>query len=430
MTHKFIIFKCLFIIAHTVFNTLNCIAVTLNKDTIFQQNIKTVQLFKSNDPLSNPIIELNGSQKLTLKFDELTDEISNYEYQIIACNADWSTSQMFTYEYIEGFQTANIYDYRLSSSLNAVKYVHYWFEFPNEQIALKKSGNYIINVFKGGYSDSIILTKRFMVFEPLVELDMFIQRPALSSITNTHQEVRFNVMLNRYEIQNPLSEVTVTLMQNFRWDSAKEGIAPVFVNPSMLQFRREGAFAFPALKEYRYFDIRNMLIRNERIMAFSQDKADSVYLFADRPMRNQQYVFIRDINGKYLTGSYPWTSVDWEGMYVNVLLMLKTDAVYMGGDIYVFGQLSDWQLKPEFKMIYDEMSKTYYANILLKQGFYNYFYAYAKTADNLANPSAIEGDFFETENEYEAMVYHRPAGARYDRLIAYKAIDNFGNQRK
>lgn len=405
-------------------------AYSVNKDTTYQDNIKTVQLYKSGDPLSNPVISFNSEERLMLKFDELTDEIKDYEYQIIACNADWSNTMMFPYEYIEGFQTSNLYDYRLSSGMNSVKYVHYWLEFPNNNIQLKKSGNYVINVFKGGYPDSVILTKRFMVFEPIVHVDVFIQKPAIPQITQTHQEVRFTVKLNKYEVQNAASEISATLMQNFRWDNAKENIKPIFINDALLQFRREGEYAFPGLKEFRYLDIRNLLVRNERIQAFSENKEDSVYLFADRPMKNQRYVFIRDINGKFITGSYPWTSVDWEGMYVNTVFLLKTDALYRSGDIYVFGQLTDWQLKPEFKMTYDEATKTYFTTVLLKQGFYNYFYAYAKYAEGIANPSAVEGDFFETENEYQVLVYHRPVGARYDRLVAYRAIDSFGNVRK
>ena len=415
-----IIFSIMFIIAGNA----------TNRDTVYKSNIKTVQLHVVDDPMSNPIIAFNSQDALVLKFDELTTEIEDYEYQIVACNADWSNTMMFPYEYIEGFQTSNLYDYRMSSSLNSLKYVHYWLVFPNNDIQLKKSGNYIINVFKGGYPDSLILTKRFMVYEPVVHVDMFIQKPALPAITNTHQEVRFSVKMNKFEVQNALGEISVTLMQNFRWDNAKENIKPTFFNDALLQFRREGVYAFPGLKEYRYFDIRNMLVRNERIQSFSQNKEDSVYLFADVPLKNDRYVFIRDINGKYLTGSYPWTSVDWEGMYVQTVFLLKTDALYRNGDIYVFGQLSDWQLKPVFKMTYDELSKTYFSTILLKQGFYNYFYAYAKHEDGIPNPSAVEGDFFETENEYQAFVYHRAIGARHDRLIAYRAIDSFGNVRK
>jgi hypothetical protein len=94
------------------------------------------------------------------------------------------------------------------------------------------------------------------------------------------------------------------------------------------------------------------------------------------------------------------------------------------------GKFSDWQAKPEFKMTYDSETKNYYAVALLKQGFYNYTYAFKRQSDNMIDASVIEGDYFEAENEYQVFVYHRTAGSRYDRLVGYKSVDSFGNQRK
>jgi hypothetical protein len=34
------------------------------------------------------------------------------------------------------------------------------------------------------------------------------------------------------------------------------------------------------------------------------------------------------------------------------------------------------------------------------------------------------GSFFETENEYQVLVYYRAPGARYDRLAAYSIVHN------
>jgi hypothetical protein len=285
------------------------------EDRTYTPTVKTVLLHPLHDDMRNAIIELGSDDVLVLKFDELTDEIENYEYNIVACNADWTGSMMFPYEYIDGFQTMPVYDFRVSANTNNIRYVHYWFTFPNNQLSLKKSGNYVVNVFKSGYPDSVILTKRFMVYEPLVEADMFSQRSAFSQYYNTHQELHFNVRLNRYEVQHALSEIKVTLMQNFRWDNAMHNIQPVFVNDALLQFYRQGKYVFPAGKEFRYFDIRNMLVRNERIQSLGATKTDTVYLYADTPRKNETYRFLSDINGRFVTGSYPWSTVEWEGNY-------------------------------------------------------------------------------------------------------------------
>jgi hypothetical protein len=408
---------------------INSLYAMPNADSVYVSRFKTVQLHVINFPLRNPVIELNGNEQLVLKFDELSPDIENYEYKVIACNADWTNSMMFPYEFIEGFQTANIFEYRPSATLNRVQYVHYWVNFPNEQMAIKKSGNYVIKVFKAGYEDSVVLCKRFMVYEQLVEPEMFIQRPMLNQYTNSHQEVRFDIQLNRYVVQNAIAEISVTLMQNFRFDNAIQNITPVFINESILRFRREGKYVFPAVKEFRYFDSRDMLIRNERIKAYDGKQRDTIYLFADMPRRMQTYVFMNDMNGRYFTGVYGLNNAEWEASYVNVVFELSTGALYKNGEVYLFGKLTDWQMKPENKMQYDSNTKSYYVSMLLKQALYNYVYVYEKENNKVADTNIMEGNFFETENEYQLLVYHKPVGSRYDRLIAYKTIDNFGNQR-
>jgi hypothetical protein len=85
--------------------------------------------------------------------------------------------------------------------------------------------------------------------------------------------------------------------------------------------------------------------------------------------------------------------------------------------VYIFGGLSDWQLKPEFKMVYNPAVSAYVGKVRLKQGYYNYLYAaLPKTADH-PDFEETEGDWFETKNLYTILVYFRPFGGRYDRII-------------
>ncbi len=56
----------------------------------------------------------------------------------------------------------------------------------------------------------------------------------------------------------------------------------------------------------------------------------------------------------------------------------------------------------------------------LKQGVYDYEYAFVAKGSRLADSSPVEGSFFETENRYTILVYQRQTGSRYDELIGYK----------
>ena len=89
--------------------------------------------------------------------------------------------------------------------------------------------------------------------------------------------------------------------------------------------------------------------------------------------------------------------------------------------MYVLGALSDWQLRDEFKLTYDAENRVYTGHTLLKQGYYNYYYA----TQTPTGPNSIpwEGSHQETENQYDLLVYYRPPGTRTDLLIGYQRLD-------
>ena len=58
---------------------------------------------------------------------------------------------------------------------------------------------------------------------------------------------------------------------------------------------------------------------------------------------------------------------------------------------------------------------------MLKQGYYSYRYL-TLNGDNIIKPVNTEGNFFQTENDYQALIYFRGIGERTDRLVGYKSI--------
>jgi hypothetical protein len=68
-------------------------------------------------------------------------------------------------------------------------------------------------------------------------------------------------------------------------------------------------------------------------------------------------------------------------------------------------------------MDYSVKDKGYVKSVLLKEGYYNYLYVTQKNASAPASTALIEGDYYQTENKYRVMVYSRPVGMRYDKLI-------------
>ena len=77
-------------------------------------------------------------------------------------------------------------------------------------------------------------------------------------------------------------------------------------------------------------------------------------------------------------------------------------------------------------MKYDLASSSYLGSAFLKQGYYNYTYA-VMDRQGRYDLSTVDGDWYETENEYQFMIYYRPFGSRYDQLISYKTLKSTFN---
>ena len=70
-------------------------------------------------------------------------------------------------------------------------------------------------------------------------------------------------------------------------------------------------------------------------------------------------------------------------------------------------------------MHYDDELKMYVAKIYLKQGFYNYLLATRAPGSEKLDYGEINGNFWQTENLYQAFLYYRPQGRNYDALLGY-----------
>lgn len=71
-------------------------------------------------------------------------------------------------------------------------------------------------------------------------------------------------------------------------------------------------------------------------------------------------------------------------------------------------------------MQYDTSAQAYTANILLKQGWYDYQYLIQAPG---IPPYHFEGTHFQTENFYEILVYYRPFQPQADLLVGYLRLE-------
>lgn len=392
-------------------------------DYTYNKNIKTVLLYNLRDELSYPTLPLNSSEKLKLSFDDFNTSLKTYYYTFIHCNVNWTPSDLSPNQYLDNYTEDDIKEYKYSFNTDKA-FIHYNLTFPNENISIKLSGNYIIKVYDSDYPDEAVITKRFLVYENHADVNITIKPSVNPNERFTRQEIDFEVNHNNYEINNPYQNITVILMQNYRWDNAISGLKPKFINGSLLDYNYEAVNVFDGNNEFRNFDIKSMNFNSQNVYRVQYDNAEkmmNIILYEDLPRAYRKHYAQPDLNGNFLVKRDDSNDSETDAEYVNVTFNLKRDTLRYGGNIYLFGKFTDWKFKEEFKMAYDTINKQYQQTVLLKQGYYNYMYCFVKDGSkNVGDISYIEGTYYETENDYTVLVYYRNPMENFDQLIGMK----------
>jgi hypothetical protein len=390
----------------------------LSTNHIFDQRIKTVQLYKEGWNLSYPIIKLKSSDKLVLNFDLLDNQPETYNYTIIHCDKDWKKSDILPNDYLNGDFENPAEDY--ASSFNTtVSYIHYRISFPNERVSINLSGNYIISVYQTGKPEEPAITQRFIVTEDAAKIEVTTHRPQMTKENNALQQVDFVVNYAGQSLNDPYRNVFAFILQNGRWDNAKSNLKPGFYGNNELKYNSLSDInIFRGGNEYRYFDIKSIKHQTEFVKRIDYViPSYNVYLYPSENREFKPYFYWKEFNGKFIIAFQEGRNPDTDADYVYVYFTLPSDQVIMGGDMYISGGLTGWTFDKTNLMRYNPERKEYECTMLLKQGWYNYEFIFKKKGTADGGATLFEGSHYETENDYIVLVYYRNPQDRYDRVI-------------
>lgn len=394
------------------------------EESVAVSSIKTVQLFKKGWELSFPVILLGSDDQLMLAFDELGDNAKTYHYTLVHCNSSWEVSNLHPNEYLQGFVHQPLEDYRFSLN-TTVPYVHYQAVFPNDDVRLMLSGNYIVKVYEEFDDRHPVVVKRFSVVESLVNIDAAVKYPVDPQLRKTHQQVDVRVLHPRLSINNPLHEVRLVVVQNGRTDNLVVLQKPDFIRAGELVYDHPRPLLFEAGQQYRWLDIRSTRFLSEHVarVVYSAPYYH-VELQPDVLRSGTPFFFREDANGQYVVSVREYDDAAIEADYLFVHFSLPMAQPYLDGHVYLLGALGQNAFSQATRMEYQAEKMAYEQTLLLKQGFYNYQYAlvpYRKTTGLLA---PIEGAFVEAENDYQIFVYYKAANDYYERLVGYTVVNS------
>lgn len=395
-----------------------------NENLVYDENIHTVLLHRNGDQLDPPVITLGSTDKLKLSFDDMSNETYFFKYTFIHCDHEWQETNLEQYEYIDGFIEDEITRYEFS--FNAIPgYVHYDAILPSPNMRIRLSGNYILKVYLNDDSDeNVIFTHRFFVVEPQVKIEMSIPYyPKMLEYTRYKQQIDLALFTPDLFNAEPMTRINVVIQQNGRWDNAKVGLKPTSVSNDMLGYSYPNGIVFDGGNSFRNFNMESYWYKSMYIKdIINEADGYAVILHTSYPRAKKEFETVTDLNGRMIIIARKDQNTSIEGEYAWVHFFLKTPKID-GGDLYILGQLNNWQYNKKSLMQYDSQLRGYYGSLYLKQGFYNYLYSFLPDGKTKGDVTIIEGDHWETDNEYTVYVYYAEKVPSYDRLVGYRNVE-------
>ena len=402
--------------------TFTTLFAQIGRTEIFDSMIKTVQVKVDGNENVLPVINMGNAERLQLSFDYLSHEYQRFTYNIQHCDfLGNKTESLFSSDYVYAASDDEVIDDYEYSTNTTVLYTHYKLTLPNVRMRPLLSGNYRLTVFREdetGYLKPVLHT-----FFAVLDNQVLIH-PSISTNTDVdwnenHQQLSLEVVCNELKVRDANRDIKVVVMQNRRLDSAIWGPTPSAQNGTHLYWNHQRQMIFPAGNEYRKFEMLSTRYPGMHIDYIRwYEPYYHVVLLEDEPRKN--YLFDKDINGMAIVRCEDSAMPDIEADYVLAHFTLRMPAL-PNYEVYINGGWSGTGRNEEYKMTYNSEIGAYETSVLLKLGYYNYQYLCVNPwlTSPVGETKQIEGDFYQTQNQYDILVYYMSPGSRYQQLVGY-----------
>lgn len=390
-------------------------------DGIFNTRFKTLQVKVEGNDFAPPVITLNTDDRIIVTFDELTEEHSYLRYSLVHCNSQWQPSGLVDAEFVEGFNLGDVEEYEYSQ-LTKVHYVHYSIALPNDEVRFTVSGNYLLRVFPENDPDDILLQARFMVSEAKAVIGSSVTSRTDVDYNSEHQQLSLEVDASKLNVQDMYGDLTVVVSQNSRIDNEVRLTRPFRVSGTKAYYEHLSPLIFKAGNEYRRMETVSVTYPGMGVaeVGYSEPYYHQV-LNTDKTRSSGQYLYDQTQFGRFTIREYNSSQSHIEADYVLTHFSLDIPRQSDYG-IFLDGEFTHRRFDPESRMVYNHATGRYEKTLLLKQGAYNYQYLAVPVGSMIGATAPIEGDYYETVNEYLVKVYYHRPGDRYDRLVGVAVI--------
>ncbi|MFM1821462.1 MAG: hypothetical protein RLZZ402_1821 [Bacteroidota bacterium] len=360
----------------------------------------------------NVVINLGSENSASLKFDDLGLNYPSYYFRIIHCQSNWKPSPLSEIEYLSDFNDIPLRNPE-SSLGTKVPYLHYTVPIPS----LKVSGNYVAMVYNKRNKNDTVLCVRFSVAEQLVKVQTSISFAKTNALRTSHQTIDFKLTIPPSLNYAGDEQLSIQIRQNHQSQNLLHHLPTGQFNlqENSLSFPFFGQEnAFTGSNEFRLIDLRSSQQKLSFVdQIITSEKINLINTQVEQPQGLYPYIQRNDLNGSYVIESYENRENPLQADYVQCAFRLKNNDNLE--EIYVVGGFNDYSLSS--RMLYNPTSGLFENKQILKQGIYNYQFR-SKNPPN----SILEGNYAQTENLYEVLIYYQKPGTRYDALVGYSSV--------
>ncbi|OGU52939.1 MAG: hypothetical protein A2006_04540 [Ignavibacteria bacterium GWC2_35_8] len=390
---------------------------------IFPQklNIKSLRVYSDSEtsfPILTPLEEHN--KKLGIEFDIDSDVLPNMNIIFRYCDNNWIPyDNIFLANYGKNIEYDLDFEI-LPFTCEDARY-HYKGFFPNENefVDFPFSGKWMFYITDVQDTTKVYGSGKFYVVYNEVKMDVNFKKEMLEEKSYSPLEIgriiNLTLSFNLPEELYPNFVDHVEIVQNKRISSPIIVDRTFNTNTRQYSWDADRRFTFTARdiypgNEYRQTDIRDINKFNSK---------DVNAQFSGFEISRFFKLGRRDLNGSYLLTNY---KNDF-ATYLNVNFRIKPPEEFLE-DIFLVGSFNNWQLGEQYKL--EKNGGVFAKTIQLKRGIYDYQFVTGYMDNGLIkdeNWIYLEGNFWETSNEYHIFLYYKdPNYGGYDRIIGFKKV--------
>jgi len=374
----------------------------------------TIQLYRGNQESSLPIHVFRSSDHLTLEFDLMRRDGRPLRVEFTHANRRWEDDFLNPTQYMVMQAGDNIVDYRESTAPFS-EYVHYRYEFPNEYVQFKLSGNYVLTVLDPIADQPVLFERPFVVSEEAAEVAFELRGVPIPGSAGVWNQPYLLLDPRPYPDRD-IFDWGACFVKNIRFDLGRCGRRPSLFESPLISFELEPQSSFEPEPDLHLLDISELRnsISIEGVIFESEplevilvpDLAD---LGSPEPgFQNGQSI----VTGTVLDLITP----DIEAEYVNTRFSyIPYKEKRASGDVLITGSFNGWILDEKNSLTWNPDEKRYEGTILIKQGRHGYQYL-------IAGPRPGSTGVFAPVSSYTALLYYYDPVLHVDRLVAVKTV--------